>query len=61
MVVLRNMVAIWMVSAKLATLGFPKIKNCNKRYDIISSSHDVTNKILSRASIYTVDVVISPK
>ena len=55
------MVAIWMVSAKLATLGFPKTKNCNKRYDIISSSHDITNKILSRASIYTVDVVISPK
>ena len=54
------MVAIWMISAKLATLGFPKIKNCNKRYDIISSSHDVTNKLLSRASIYTVDVVISP-
>ena len=52
------MVAILMMSAKLATLGFLKIKVFqNKGYDVIISSHDVTNKILSR----DIDVVMWPK
>ena len=39
------MVAILMMSAKLATLGFLKIKVFqNKGYDVIISSHDVPTK-----------------
>ena len=56
------MVAILMMSAKLATLGLLKIKVFwNKGYDVIISVHDVTNKILSRDSNYIVDVVMWPK
>ena len=59
------MVAILMMSAKLATLGLLKIKLFqNKGYDVIISVHDVTNtmnQIISRDSNHIVDVVIWPK
>ena len=56
-VVLINLVAIFMVSANLATLGFLKIKIYrNKKFDVIISLHDVTNKILSSNSVYIVQV-----
>ena len=58
-IVLIDMVTILMMSAKMATLGFLKIKVfSNKVYDVINSSHDVTNKILSRGSNYIVDVIM---
>ena len=50
------MVGIFMMSAKLATLGLLQFFK-NKGYDIIISLHDVTNKILSRDLNYIVDVV----
>ena len=57
------MVAILMMSAKLATLGLLKIKLFqNKGYDVIISVHDVTNtmnQIISRESNYIVDLVIT--
>ena len=47
------------MSAKTATPGFLKIKVFwNKGYDDITSTHDVTNKILSWDSNYIVDVVM---
>ena len=47
-----------MMSAKMATLAFLKIKLLwNKGYGVIISVHDVSNKILSRDSNYIVDVV----
>ena len=53
------MVAILMMSEKLATIGLHKIKVFwNKIYDIIISVHDVTNKILLRDSNYILDVVM---
>ena len=56
------MVLILMMTAKLATLGILEIKIFwNKSYDVIISVHDVTNKILSRESNYTVNVVMWPK
>ena len=56
-VVLINLVAIFMVSANLATLGFLKIKICrNKKFDVIISLHDETNKILSSNTVYIVQV-----
>ena len=56
------MAAILMSLAKLATLGLLKIKVIwNKGYDVIIFAHDATNKILSRDSNYTVDVVMWPK
>ena len=54
--VLINMAAIFMMSANFATLAF-----WTKRYQVITSVHDVTNKFLSRDSNYTVDVVMWPK
>ena len=52
------MVAIAM-SAKLTTLGFPKIKVFkNKGYDVITSIHGVTNITLSGDSNCIVDVVM---
>ena len=58
-VALTNMVAILMISAKLATLGLLKLKVFrNKGNDIIISAHDVTNKILSRDSNYIVVMVM---
>ena len=57
-VVLINIVAISMMSAKLAALGLLKMKLfSNKDYDVIISVHYVTNKILSFDSNYIVDVV----
>ena len=42
-----------MMSAKMATPGFLKTTVFwNKSYDVIISVDDVTNKILSRDSIY---------
>ena len=51
-----------MVSAKLATLGLLKIKVFwNNGYDVIIFAHDLNDKILSRDSNYTVDVIMWPK
>ena len=48
-----------MMSAKLANLSSLKKKVfCNKGYDVIISVCDVTNKISSPESNYTVDVVL---
>ena len=56
------MVAILMMSAKLATLGLLKLKVFwNKTYDVNISVLHVTNVILSRESSYIVDVVMRPK
>ena len=50
------------MSAKMATPGLRKIKVFWKKvYDVIIFVNDVTNKILSRDSNYTVDVVTWPK
>ena len=47
-----------MISAKLATPDLLEIKVFrNKSYKVITSVHDITNKILSRDSNYIVDVV----
>ena len=46
------------MSAKLVTPGLLRIRVFrNKCYDVITSAHDFTNKILSRDSNYIVDVV----
>ena len=61
-VVLINVVAILMMSAKLETLGLLKKKVFwNKGYDVIIFVHDVTNIILLRDSNYIVDAVMRPK
>ena len=53
------MVAILMISAKVATLDLFKIKVfCNKGYDVIISACDVVNKILPHDSNCIVDVVM---
>ena len=53
------MVTILIMSAKLATPGFLKIKIFrNKGYDLIILDYYVTNKILSSDSNYIVDVVM---
>ena len=56
------MVAILMMSVKLATLGLLKFKLFqNEGYEVIISVHDVTNtmnQIISRDSNHIVDVVI---
>ena len=49
------MVAILVMSAKMATLGFLKIRV------FWNEDYDVTNRILSRDSNYTVYVVMWPK
>ena len=55
------MVAILMMSAKLASLGLLKIKLCwNKGYDVIISVDNVTNKILAFDSSYIVYVAMWP-
>ena len=52
------MVKTLMMSTKLATLDLLKTKVfLNKDYDNMSV-HDVTNRIISRDSNYTVDVVM---
>ena len=56
------MIAILMMSAKLTPLDSLKIKVFwNKDYNIIINIHDVINKILSRDSDCTVDVLLWPK
>ena len=56
------MVAILMMSAKLANLGLLKIKVLwITGYDIIISVYDVSFKVLSRESNYIADVVMWPK
>ena len=48
-----NTVAIFIMSAELATLNLHKIKLFwNKGYDVTISVHDIINKILSRDSNY---------
>ena len=47
---------------KMATPGLLKIiVFCNKGYDVIISVDDITNKILSRYSIYIIDVFMWSK
>ena len=54
--------AILLMSAKVCTPVFLKTKIFwNKSYDIITSVHDITNKISSWDSNYIVDVVMWPK
>ena len=57
------MVPILIISANMTTLGLLKIKLFqNKGYNVIISVRDVTNtmnQIISRESIYIVDVVIT--
>ena len=56
------MVATFMMSSKLASLGLLKIKLFwNKDYDVIIFVHDLTNKILSLDSNYIVDAVMWSK
>ena len=53
-----NTVTILMMSTKLATPGLLKIKIFqNKGYDVIILDYHVSNKILSRDSIYIADLV----
>ena len=48
-----------MMSAKITTLDVLKTKVfLNQGYDVIISVYDVTNKVLSRASKYIVNVVM---
>ena len=59
---LVNMVIILMMSAKMVTPDLLKtMVFWNKGYDVITPTLGVTNKILSRDSNYTVDVVMWPK
>ena len=56
------MVTILMVSAKMATSGFLKIKVfLSTDYDVIISGHDVISKILWYDSNHIVDVVMWAK
>ena len=56
------MVTILMISAKMATPGFLKIRDFwNRGYDVIINAYDVTNKFLSHDSNYIIDVVMWPK
>ena len=53
------MVKILMMSAKIATPGFRKIKVLQKKcYDVIIFIIDITNKFSSRDSNYIADVVM---
>ena len=53
------MVAILMMSAKLATLGLLKIKVIwNKVYSVVIFVRDATNKVLSRDLNQLIDVFI---
>ena len=53
-VALINNIAIFMMAAKIATLGLIKTKLFWKSYDVIISVYDISNKILSRDSSYIV-------
>ena len=51
-----------MMSAKTATTGLLKVTVFwNKSYDVIIFVDDVINKILSRYSVYIVDMFMWPK
>ena len=59
---LINMVAILMMSRKMAPLGFLEIKVFwDKGFDVIICVNDVTSHILSRDLNYIIDVVMWPK
>ena len=61
-VVLRNVLAIFMMSQKLATLGLLKRKIfLNKRYDVMIYAHGVTNKFSLNGLNHIVDMVMLPK
>ena len=56
---LIDMVAILVISVKLASLDLLKMKVfLNKGYEVIIFVNDVTNKILSLDSNHAVDVII---
>ena len=56
------MVAILIISAKLAIPALLKIKVFwSKGYDVITFVHDVNNKTLLPDSSYTLDAVMLPK
>ena len=56
------MVAILMMSAKMATLELVIIKVFwNKGYEVIISAYDITNKILLRDTNYIVNVALRQK
>ena len=56
------MATISIMPTEMATLGLLKINEFwNKGYGVIIFVHDVTNKILSRDSMYSMDVVMEPK
>ena len=56
------MVTILMMSTKMATPGLLKTKVFWKKgYDVIIYVHDVTNKTLSRDSVYIVNKVMWAK
>ena len=53
------MITILMMSAKMATPSFLKLKVfSSKGYYVIISVHDVTNKVLSVDSNYILDAVM---
>ena len=53
------MVKILMMSAKMATPELLKKTGfSNKGYDVVITTHDVTNRILSRDSNYIADVAM---
>ena len=53
------MIAIWVMSAQLDTLGRLKIKVFqNKGHDVTTFVHNVMNEILSSDSNYVADVVM---
>ena len=61
-IVLKYMVTILIMSSKVTTPGLLKVRVFwNNDYDVIIFVHDVTNKILSRDSNYSIDVVMWPK
>ena len=56
------MIAILMMSGKLATPGLLKLKVFwNEGYDVKISVSDVTNKVLLRDSNSIVDVIMRPQ
>ena len=56
------MVAILIMSTKLATLGLLKIEvSWDKDYDVIIPAYEVINKILSRDRNYFLNVIMWPK
>ena len=57
MIFFKNVVTIFMMSAKMATLGLLKIRIFLKKgYGVIVFVHDVTNKFLSSDSNHIIDM-----